>query len=67
MRKVITQLQRVKNKEFVLPQYIKILKKFGAIREEKIWEETKSGKKEHRGAFKYYVTDKGNQMLTVVL
>lgn len=67
MKKVITQLQKVKNQEFVLPQYINLLRKFDAIREEKVWEETKSGKKEHRGVFKYYVTDKGNQMLNVVL
>ena len=67
MKKVITQLQKVKNKEFVLPQYIKVLKKFGAIREEKVWEETKSGKKEHRGAFNYFLTDKGNQMLNIIL
>lgn len=67
MNKVIIQLQKVKNQEFVLPQYIKVLKKFEAIREEKIWEETRSGRKEHRGAYKYYVTDKGNQMLNIIL
>ena len=67
MKKVITQLQKVKNQDFVLPQYIKVLLKFKAIRAEKVWIDTKSGKKEHRGAFKYYVTETGNQMLNIVL
>lgn len=67
MIKVVSQLHKIKNQEFVLPQYVNILKKFEAIREEKVWEETKSGKKEHRGAFKYHVTEKGNQMLNVFL
>ena len=67
MRKVITQLQKVKNKEYVLPQYIQVLKKHGVIREEKIWEETKSGKKEHRGAYNYYVTEKGEQILSIII
>lgn len=67
MNKVIIQLHKVKNKQYVYPQYIEILKKHGAIREEKIWEELPSGKKEHRGAFNYYITEKGNQMLNLFL